>query len=111
MRRDLTESPELARPKAPWAVSGTVATIKAMKLPNLPTRQTGRADDRITLRNDLETVSVLIFPTGLDKSDGGQVVYTVVASEVLDHTDVRGKMDALAIGRHGGVTAVKGVPR
>ena len=65
----------------------------------------------ITARNDSGTLSVLIFPTALDKSDGGSAVYTVVASEVLDHTDVRGKMDALAIGRHGGVTAVKGVPR
>jgi hypothetical protein len=63
------------------------------------------------LRNDLGTVRVLMFATGVDKSDGGPLVYTVVASEVLDHTDVRGKMDALAIGRHGGVTAVKGVPR
>ena len=52
-----------------------------------------------------------MFATGLDKSDGRPPVYTDVASEVLDHTDVRGKMYPLANGRHGGVTLVKGVPR
>ena len=65
----------------------------------------------ITLRNGARTLGISSIPTGLDKTGGAFPVYTVVASEVLDHTDVRGKMDALAIGRHGGVTAVKGVPR
>jgi hypothetical protein len=65
----------------------------------------------MTLRNGAGTLGVLCITTALDKSDGGLPVYTLVASEVLDHTCVRGKMDPLATGRHGGVTLVKGVPR
>ena len=65
----------------------------------------------ITLRNGTGTLGVSLITTGLDKTDGGPAVYVDVTAQVLDHTDVRGKMDALAFGRHGGVTAVKGVPR
>jgi hypothetical protein len=65
----------------------------------------------ITFSNRPETLRILIIQTGLDKSDARLAVYTVVTSEVLDHTSVRGKMYPLGFGRHGGVTLVKGVPR
>ena len=65
----------------------------------------------ITLRNGTGTLGVSLITTGLDKTGGAAPVYTVVACEVLDHTDVRGKMEPLSFRRHRGVTLVKGVPR
>jgi hypothetical protein len=65
----------------------------------------------IALRDSRRTLGVYRIPTGPNKTGGRHRVYIDVASGVLDHTDVRGKMDPLAIWRHGGVTLVKGVPR
>jgi hypothetical protein len=68
----------------------------------------------ITFRNGAETVGVFLIPTGPNKTDWAAPVYVDVTSWVLDHTDVRGKMEPLAIGRRctgRGVTLVKGVPR
>jgi hypothetical protein len=65
----------------------------------------------ITLGNSPRTLGVSRIPTGANKTGGVRRVYIDVASEVLDHTDAQGKMDALAIRRHGGVTLVRGVPR
>jgi hypothetical protein len=65
----------------------------------------------ITLRDSRPTLGVSRIPTGPNKTGGVHRVYIDVASEVLDHTDVRGKIEPLAFRRHGGVTLVKGVPR
>jgi hypothetical protein len=65
----------------------------------------------MTLRNGHATLSVSTFATGIDKTGADLPVYVLVTSGVLDRTCVRGKIGVLANGRHGGVTAVKGVPR